>query len=388
MRRTVISLCLVAAVAAAGCKKAELSVPAVQQQLFFEPSGGTVFASISASGVFEASSDAQWCYVEVYDHPGNNLRISVAENEFAVMREAVITLTMPGVPSRTLTVRQFASDPYITIVSKPVVLDASTLSFEVTVNSNVPYAYTLPSWIHDGGENTVGTGKMTYLFTVDAIGTAHQREGSIAFVCSDNPLVSAALSVTQTNEVLPLIDDSFDWCGGTANSVGSTSGEVRFDSLTETGGWSCETVEGNYNCWARAGYMRFSRTGYGGILVSPALRGISGTADVTVTFQAARWCNSNLVHDDNYTFTVLVRGGGTPSQSSFEITCDYDVEDWQAKADATYSFTISGATAETQIVWISAPSENAAIPSSDGNGDGTSSKVGRLLLDNVKVEYK
>lgn len=379
---------LIPVLALASCAKATLEVPAVQQFLIFESEGGTVFASITSSAPFRAESDATWCYVEAYDHEMDNLRISISENELADDREAVITLTMEGAPERTITVHQFAGKPYIYTTSKSVVLDKNTVRFEITVSSNTAYTYTLPDWVHDAAENGIATGTVTYYFTADAIAANQEREDKVVFSSESNPFLSASVSVRQTNEILPLLDDPFDWCTGSATAVGGTSGEVRFDNLPYSGGWSSETVNGNYNCWARQGCLRFSRTGYGGILVSPALSTLNGTANVKVSFQAARWCTSSLVHDDNYVFTIVVRGGGTPSQGTFSITCDADIPDWQSKDGSTYSFTITDATSSTQIVWISAPAESGVIPSTDGNGDGTSSAIGRLLLDNVKVEYE
>ena len=181
--------------------------------------------------------------------------------------------------------------------------------------------------------------------------------------------------------------DTFDWCTGTANEFGKQGNaiEVVWNNLTDTNGWSCEKVNGGLNCWARAGHLRFSRTGYAGMLVSPKLEAIEGTKTIEVKFQMARWCSTDGLHDDNWSCCIQVWGAGTPSVNSLEITCDYNVIDWQSKEDATYRFIIEGATAETQVVWIAAPSPDGIIPARDGNGDGNAQATNRLVMDNVEV---
>lgn len=177
--------------------------------------------------------------------------------------------------------------------------------------------------------------------------------------------------------------DTFDWSIGTASTPGGTGGEVGWTNLSgATNGWESELVNGNHNVWSRAGCVRFSRTGYGGILVSPKLEKIEGTADVTVTFKAARWNGSGEGKEDpNYTFYIQIRNAGTASQTLFPITnmdLNKDVQGtWQEDTDCTYTFDITGATAETQIAFISADNPEAII-----------SGAGRLLLDDVFVSLK
>lgn len=375
--------------AAAACERATLSVPPVQRFITFESAGGTVFASITASDDFSARSDADWCYVEAYPHPNDNLRISVSENMMAEARETTITLALEGVPDEVITIHQFASEAFIKPVTKSIVLNAARDNFELTIQANTLYSYSLPSWISDAIQNEVSIGTSTLYFKVEPLATNQIREDEIVFRSLSNPLIMTRVPVKQTTEVLPVFVDPFDWCTGTATDYGKQGDgiEVPWKDIKDSNGWTCEQVNGNLNCWARAGCLRFSRTGYGAILVSPALTEINGTADVKVSFQAARWCDTKLLPDDNYTFSIMIRGSGTPSVSQIQITNTYDTPEWQAKEGSTFSFTIEGADATTQIVWISSVNPNGIIPSTDGNGDGTFSTIGRLLLDNVKVEY-
>lgn len=353
-----------------------LSVPDVQREFAFESGGGTKFASIRSHGSFTAESDCEWCYVEVYDHANNNLRISVPENDVAKIRTATITLSADGTAPQTITVSQAASVAYIRPLTESVLLSAETLRFSITVAANTLYDMSLPDWVSHEGDFEPRTGEATYSFNVEEIPVnLAERSGNITLTARDDAALTAVIPVTQTHEVLPIIDEHFDWANATSDTPGSTAGEIRFDQLqTNTAGWTTETVSGNVNVWARAGCLRFSRTAQGGILVSPPFTAINGSADVTVSFKAARWNGADTAH----IFTIVVRNAGEASQTRFEIT-NRDEGVWQENPECVYTFDITGATAETRIVFISADNTT---------GDLGAGVVGRLLLDDVKVEYK
>lgn len=364
--------------AAVSCSKQPyLTIPEFQQSYEFDAAGGTRYASIECNQAFDAKSDCEWCYVETYDHRNNNLRITVYGNDVAENRTAVIVLSSDDLPEQSITVRQAAASPYIASLTKSVVLDADTPDFTVSVKANTMYEIVLPSWIAGSEGNVPAIGEAVFSFTAESMpASMSERTGDIVFVSTADASLSVSVPVTQTHEVLPVLDEHFDFATGTASNPGSTTGEVQWAKLENNNGWNSELVNGNINVWAREGCLRFSRTGYGGILVSPKLSAISGTADVVVTFKAARWKGSDTYH----TFLILVRNAGTASQSLFEIN-NVDADVWQDNPASVYSFEIAGATSETQIVFISADNEDAFI-GADKKG------VGRLLLDDVKVEYK
>lgn len=354
------------------------SIPECQLSYEFEAAGGTKFASIGSNVDFSASSDSDWCYVETYDHPNNNLRITVYENDMAADRSAVIEVKAGNLQPKTVSVYQKAAPAYIRILTKDVLLDMETLDFSVSVKANTLYDMTLPEWIHSKEGNAPSTGEVTLYFSSDEIpGGMSERTGKILLTSKEDPSLTASVTVTQTQEVLPILDETFDFAVGTAKQPGSTSGEKTWASLgATTNGWTVETVNNQMNVWAREGCLRFSRTGYGGKLVSPKLSAIKGTADVIVTFKAARWKGSDTYHK----FMIVIRNAGEASQSIFEIN-NVDADVWQENPEAVYSFYITGATQETQIMFISADNENGYL------GDDKKG-VGRLLLDDVKVEYK
>ena len=353
-----------------------LTVPAVQREYEFGAGGGTKFASISSSGAFSAESDCEWCYVEVYNHANNNLRITVRENDIAQDRTATIVLTAANAAPQEIIVRQEASVAYIKPQTEYVILNAETLRFSIIVTANTPYDIKLPEWISHDGDYVPSTGEVTLYFITEQIpDNMPERTGDIVLTAQNDASLTASVPVTQTHEVLPIIDEKFDWANGTGNTPGNTGGEIRFDQLaTNTAGWTSEAVSGNINVWARLGCLRFSRTSYGGILVSPAFSSINGTADVVVTFKAARWNGSDTAN----IFTIQVRNAGEATQTRFEIT-NKDEGIWQENPDCTYTFEITGATAETQIAFISADNTTGEL------GSGV---VGRLLLDDVTVTLK
>lgn len=360
-----------------------IKVPFFQLNYSFEAEGGTTFASIGSSSLFTAVSDADWCYVEAYDHKNNNLRISVEENTLASERKATITLELTDADSQTITIVQDASDPFITLTTKSVTLDANTYSFTVIVKANTGFSFSLPSWIKNDGTNTPGIGENTFHFVADAL-IAGKRTDNIVFSSTDGfPVITATVPVTQTNEVLPLLDESFEWAvlaDGATTTVGSTANEVKITKYADTEGWTS-----NERCWSRGGYFRMGQTGYAGSLTTPALSGLPVTADVVVTFKAARWVSSAGALDYYHEFSIVVEGSGKASKTSFSIE-NYSGSNilyasWQDNPEAERSFVISGAASDTKITFIGGPSETLTAPSSGVTN------IGRVFIDDVKVEY-
>src|SRR5690606_36526576 len=109
--------------------------------------------------------------------------------------------------------------------------------------------------------------------------------------------------------------------------------------------------------YARPGFVKLGKTNYGGDLISPPLAALDGTADVRVTFKAVPYKTAGGTEDDT-NLVVGVIGPGTSSVNSFTVDNfpDYDADPectliWQDPV-STYSFTVSGATAETQIQFL------------------------------------
>ena len=138
--------------------------------------------------------------------------------------------------------------------------------------------------------------------------------------------------------------------------------------------------------YARQGFVKVGKTSYGGDLISPPLAKLDGVQTVTVTFKAIPYMTATGTMDDNILKVSLI-GPGTISQSQFIIdnwpvypaegALEYCIGMWSAP-EATRSFTITGATAETQIKFLGNDYDlRATVVTINKN---------RIFLDDIKVE--
>lgn len=138
--------------------------------------------------------------------------------------------------------------------------------------------------------------------------------------------------------------------------------------------------------YARQGFIKLGKTSYGGDLISPPLSKLDGTQTVTVTFKAIPYMTAAGTKDDNI-LKVSVIGPGTVSQGQFiidnwpvyptENAEAYCIGMWSDPV-ATRTFTITGATAETQIVFLGGDYDlRPTVVTINRN---------RIFLDDIKVE--
>ena len=361
-----------------------LKVAEVQLNYHYEEIGGTQFATVKSDQEFTATSDQIWCTPEIYSGGrNNNLRISTDKNENAEIRTAMITVKSKGLPDIQITVVQNAAKPYISVAEKAVVLGKG-LEFTLEITANTLFTFELPAWIQPKADNIPVSGKGIYTFLAEAL-TSGERHGSIIIkaVSIDKAVSPVTVTVSQTNNILPLIDEHFDWATSTSTDIFTSTNEVRMDNWPAQGkGWT-STTTGVFDVWTRSGYLKFCRGNTGADLVSPILTGITGTQDVIVTFKACAYLTS-AVKDKYHEFNISVTGGGTPTVTHFSIDNYPDSQAhehgagwlWQNDPAAQYTFTINGATSATQIVFMAGPKLGIL----DGNS--------RLGLDDVKVVLK
>lgn len=363
-----------------------LEIAEVQQSYNFEEIGGTKFATVKSNMEFTVTSDQTWCNTEIY--PGgrnNNLRISANKNENAEIRTAIITVTTEGLQSIQITVTQNAATPYIAVTEKSVVITGSSLEFTLEISANTLFTYELPEWIQAKSDNIPITGKGTYTFTAENL-TSGERQGNIIVKAANTGILVSPVTipVTQTNETLPLIDEHFDWATSSSTDIFTATNEVRIDNWPESGKVWTSSTAGVYDIWTRKGYLKFCRGNTGANLVSPKLANIVGTQDVEVTFKACAYLSTTGVKDKYHEFNISVTGGGIPSLTHFSVDNYPDTQArehgagwlWQDDPAAQYTFTITGVTSETQIVFLAGPNLGAL----DGNS--------RMGLDDVKVVLK
>ena len=127
-------------------------------------------------------------------------------------------------------------------------------------------------------------------------------------------------------------------------------------------------------------YLKFGKTSYNSGIILPALSGISGTADVDLTFDWC-WCMTGASKPDVMTLTVTVTGGGRLADTGTEVSSN--IESAQpTEGDLTKlewqhaTVRILGATPSTRIT-IRPTNADPSVTSTR--------KQNRWYLDNIRV---
>ncbi|SFC48308.1 Putative binding domain-containing protein, N-terminal [Parapedobacter composti] len=201
--------------------------------------------------------------------------------------------------------------------------------------------------------------------------------------------VPGIFEVNQEGVEVILYED-FNWLNYGSAIFYTTTGETRMDSWTageKAMGWSYYQPDptGVPSVYARPGFLKLGRTNYGGEVLSPKLSAVEGTQNLRVSFKAVPYQTAAGARD----VTILkigIIGPGTLSQDQFDInnwpnyTTDPNcTEIWKAP-ETTRTFTITGATAETQIWFL-----GGAYDLREGSGWTGARNVNRIFLDDILV---
>lgn len=195
-------------------------------------------------------------------------------------------------------------------------------------------------------------------------------------------------------------------------------------NIGDLNGWSSRTTY----LYACQGFVRISKTNYGGDLVSPKFASLTEPTDVKLSWQGIGYTSalvknendgsykSGLVHDYQY-YCVGVLGAGEIQGATKTKAVAYKDADGNAltvnaavieiptsafitmDTTAAWGFEgtkneliIKGATAETQVVFMSVipftKTTNYAtddMPAATDTEHGVNVKVNRVILDNIKV---
>ncbi len=336
-------------------------------------------------------SGADW--LKVFPEKGyadGIFKIYVTENPTFDVRTENLAFIVDGTEQPVLfRVDQAGNVPYITLPAE-VTIPAGGGEFSVDVTSNVTWTYSLSddSWLT---EQSVSTQKIT--FVAEENTSIDPREVTLTATATNYPAVSSTVILTQSPGTVVLEED-FSWLNYGNPVFYTVTGETRIDNWTDEQkdkGWTStiNTVEGSGNTamlYARPGFVKMGKTSYGGDLISPALSKLVGTQTVRVTFKAIPYMTAAGTMDDNI-LKVSVIGSGTVSQSQFVIdnwpvypaenVADYCIGMWSAP-EATRTFTITGATSETQIKFLGGDYDlRPTVVTINKN---------RIFLDDIKVE--
>ena len=378
----------------------------IQEDPFFsiegDPTGLTVTKSkktqtyvVRSNRPWQILNKDQAAWVKSFPDKGDAdgiFKIIVEANETFDTRIANFAFVVDGKEQPVLfRVEQAGNEPYITLPAD-VTIPAAGGEFSVDVASNVDWTYSLSddSWLV---EQSVTTQKITFIAEENT--SIDPREVTLTATATNYPTVSTVILTQSPGTVV--LEEDFSWLNYGNVVFYTTTGETRIDNWTQEQkdrGWTStiNTVTGSGNTamlYARPGFVKVGKTSYGGDLISPAFAKLIGTQTVTVTFKAIPYMTKAGAMDENV-LKVSVIGPGTVSQEQFIIDnwpvypaddgahTDYCVGMWSAP-EATRTFTITGATSETQIKFLGGDYDlttEAGLPT----------RKNRIFLDDIKVE--
>jgi hypothetical protein len=346
-------------------------------------SGGTSNFAVESNYPWTATTDADWITISPDNGaPGTfNQVVLTAEANAGIVRTAEITVTA-GDQTKTVIVSQDGEEPYLTIDKENTTVVAAGGTVYVNVSSNLDITATASeSWI------TVTNDGDSYILNVEANPYAAARTAQVVF-SGEGADLTATISVTEKgSDDSIILSEDFSWLHYGSTVFYDVKGETRYDYWTDeerAHGWTSTVVEvTNSPClYARDGFVKLGKTKYAGDLISPKLSAINGTEDVTVTFYAVAYATAAGTKDDSL-LTVSVIGPGTVSQSAFLINNWPNVQNWYddsydpwGESVAKRSFTITGATAETQIKFLGG---------ADYQLSGVGTTKNRIFIDNMEV---
>lgn len=333
-----------------------------------------------------AKENVDW--VKVFPSEGEDdgiFKLTVKENNTFNARNVNLAFIVDGNEQPVLfRVDQEANVPFITLqdATDGISIPSAEGNVEILVKANVNWAYTLENgaWLNEVELSA------TKIVLYASKNRGDERSAKLTISSAEYPNLTKQVLITQSSGNV-ILEENFDWLNYGSTIFYTTSGETRMDSWTPdemARGWNSTVSEdaGNQKVvYARTGFLKLGKTGYGGDLISPALSALTEPTNVKVTFKAVPYKTKGGTEDDN-TLKVSVVGPGTTSINSLTIDNwpDYDEDPdntaiW-LKEESTYEFIIMGATAETQIRFLGG----------DFNLVGVGKGKNRIFLDDIKVK--
>lgn len=379
------ALTLICLLGFSGCK--DNDDPVGDPYLTFENIEGTI--NVSKAGITQAKrkavtvrsnsawkvalenpDDASWLHFFIDEGEDDGLIYYwVDKNTTFDQREGKITLSDNGKVLNSLDIVQEADVPNITVKdgSNGFTIAPEGSVLKVAVDANISWKASLTpemSWarITNVTEDSI-------FVTIDkneederTVTLALTGEGEYANVNSNT-------LITQKDESL-IYNDDLNWLQEGEDKPTYETPEVKIEKWEKDMGWT------SYSSWAYGGhgYIKLGKTNYNGDIVSPALTKLKKPTNVKVTFQSMGYISKTGVKDASIVKVGVIGPGevngdevnsisinGTayrcvkfvntvfPNSENNENGEDYDP--W-AQPGSYHSFTITGATAETKIIFV------------------------------------
>lgn len=357
----------------------------------------------SGSWKVEPLTDAKWVSIDPMEGTGNGtFTINVLKNTTIDDRSLILTFMVDGKrPNISLKIEQegkseddIEEPPFLIVDGDPILeAKAEGITGEYTIRSNGAWkieTLTEESWVSVSPEE--GSGDGTFSITVAKNELFESRTMELAFLLNgvkqSNLFTINQEQASETGNVI--FHEDFSWLTYGNGIFYETSGEKRIDSWTSeemAKGWTStvNTIEGSGNqalVYARQGFVKLGKTSYGGDLISPKFSDVKGTKNLEVKFKAIPYQTKAGARDGTL-LKVNIIGPGTINKEEFTIDNwpDYDLDpsstDAWKESKAERSFTITGATAETQIRFLGGDFDLRAPANPNKN---------RIFLDDIIVK--
>lgn len=382
------ALTLICLLGFSGCK--DNDDPVGDPYLTFENIEGTI--NVSKAGITQAKrkavtvrsnsawkvalenpDDASWLHFFIDEGEDDGLIYYwVDKNTTFDQREGKITLSDNGKVLNSLDIVQEADVPNITVKdgSNGFTIAPEGSVLKVAVDANISWKASLTpevSWarITNVTEDSI-------FVTIDK-NEEDERTVNLSLVGEgEHSGVSTTALITQKDESL-IFTDNFSWLQEGEEKPTYETPEIRIDLWNDAEkamGWqSLATL-----AYGGRGYVKLGKTNYNGDVISPALSKLKKPTNVKVTFQSMGYVSAGGVKDASVVKVGVIGPGEVngdevktisingatyrcvrfvntvfPNSEKNENGEDYDP--W-AQPGSYHSFTITGATAETKIIFV------------------------------------
>lgn len=382
------ALTLICLLGFSGCK--DNDDPVGDPYLTFENIEGTI--NVSKAGITQAKrkavtvrsnspwkvslenpDDSSWLHFFIDEGEDDGIIYYwVDKNSTFDQREGKINLSENGKVLNSLDIVQEADVPNITIKdgSNGFTIAPEGSVLKVAIDANITWKATLTPDV-DWARITNVTEDSIFV-TIDK-NEEDERTVNLSLVGEgEHNGVSTTALITQKDESL-IFNDNLSWLQEGEEKPTYETPEIRIDlwnDAEKAAGWS------SLSNWAYGGrgYIKLGKTNYNGDVISPALSKLKKPTDVKVTFQSMGYVSAGGVKDASVVKVGVIGPGevngdevktisinGTayrcvkfvntvfPNSEKNENGEDYDP--W-AQPGSYHSFTITGATAETKIIFV------------------------------------
>lgn len=382
------ALTLICLLGFSGCK--DNDDPVGDPYLTFENIEGTI--NVSKAGITQAKrkavtvrsnsawkvslenpDDSSWLHFFIDEGEDDGIIYYwVDKNTTFDQREGKINLSDNGKVLNSLDIVQEADVPNITIKdgSNGFTIAPEGSVLKVAIDANITWKATLTPDV-DWARITNVTEDSIFV-TIDK-NEEDERTVNLSLVGEgEHSGVSTTALITQKDESL-IFNDNLSWLQEGEEKPTYETPEIRIDlwnDAEKAAGWS------SLSNWAYGGrgYIKLGKTNYNGDVISPALSKLKKPTDVKVTFQSMGYVSAGGVKDASVVKVGVIGPGEVngdevktisingatyrcvrfvntvfPNSEKNENGEDYDP--W-AQPGSYHSFTITGATAETKIIFV------------------------------------